>query len=139
MIGDGAYFKGSIEIDKSGEKESGSSAFSRSLPRRRVRVSGEDDLRLAFLSQFFPRNGALRQAGAPFNFILSLSSALFNKLTGQFSLSAKGTKWFSFALRAVGPHESDRRSVFAVRGILAHIVLREDRLRAECERDHSCP
>jgi cytoskeletal protein CcmA (bactofilin family) len=30
MIEDGAYFKGSIEIDKSGEKESGSSAFSRS-------------------------------------------------------------------------------------------------------------
>ena len=31
MIEDGAYFKGSIEIDKSGEKESGSSAFSRSV------------------------------------------------------------------------------------------------------------
>ena len=30
MIEDGADFKGSIEIDKSGEKESGSSAFSRS-------------------------------------------------------------------------------------------------------------
>jgi cytoskeletal protein CcmA (bactofilin family) len=30
MIEDGAYFKGSIEIDKSGEKESGSSVFSRS-------------------------------------------------------------------------------------------------------------
>src|SRR5260221_898533 len=30
IIEDGAYFKGSIEIDKSGEKESGSSAFSRS-------------------------------------------------------------------------------------------------------------
>src|SRR4029077_20172627 len=31
MIEDGAYFKGSIEIDKSGEKESGSSSvFSRS-------------------------------------------------------------------------------------------------------------
>jgi cytoskeletal protein CcmA (bactofilin family) len=29
-IEDGAYFKGSIEIDKSGEKESGSSAFSKS-------------------------------------------------------------------------------------------------------------
>src|ERR1700747_2631527 len=32
MIEDGAYFKGSIEIDKSSEKESGSSAFSRSSP-----------------------------------------------------------------------------------------------------------
>src|SRR5947199_5343918 len=30
MIEDGAYFKGSIEIDKSAEKESGSSAFSKS-------------------------------------------------------------------------------------------------------------
>src|ERR1700676_2634212 len=30
MIEDGAYFKGSIEIDKSGEKESGAGAFSRS-------------------------------------------------------------------------------------------------------------
>jgi cytoskeletal protein CcmA (bactofilin family) len=30
MIEDGAYFKGSIEIDKSAEKDSGSSAFSRS-------------------------------------------------------------------------------------------------------------
>ncbi len=30
MIEDGAYFKGSIEIDKSSEKESSSSAFSRS-------------------------------------------------------------------------------------------------------------
>lgn len=30
MIEDGAYFKGSIEIDKSAEKESGASAFSRS-------------------------------------------------------------------------------------------------------------
>jgi cytoskeletal protein CcmA (bactofilin family) len=29
MIEDGAYFKGSIEIDKSAEKESGASAFSR--------------------------------------------------------------------------------------------------------------
>jgi cytoskeletal protein CcmA (bactofilin family) len=29
MIEDGAYFKGSIEIDKVGEKESGASAFSR--------------------------------------------------------------------------------------------------------------
>ena len=29
MIEDGAYFKGSIEIDKSGEKESGGGAFSR--------------------------------------------------------------------------------------------------------------
>ena len=29
MIEDGAYFKGSIEIDKSGEKESGSSSFSK--------------------------------------------------------------------------------------------------------------
>jgi cytoskeletal protein CcmA (bactofilin family) len=29
MIEDGAYFKGSIEIDKSAEKDSGSSAFSR--------------------------------------------------------------------------------------------------------------
>ena len=29
MIEDGAYFKGSIEIDKSGEKESGASSFSR--------------------------------------------------------------------------------------------------------------
>src|SRR6266571_3337301 len=29
MIEDGAYFKGSIEIDKSSEKESGSSAFAR--------------------------------------------------------------------------------------------------------------
>ena len=29
MIEDGAYFKGSIEIDKSSEKESGASAFSR--------------------------------------------------------------------------------------------------------------
>src|SRR6266849_4416840 len=30
MIEDGAYFKGSIEIDKSGEKESGAGSFSRS-------------------------------------------------------------------------------------------------------------
>jgi len=30
MIEDGAYFKGSIEIDKSAEKESGSNAFARS-------------------------------------------------------------------------------------------------------------
>jgi cytoskeletal protein CcmA (bactofilin family) len=30
MIEDGAYFKGSIEIDKSAEKESGSNAFSKS-------------------------------------------------------------------------------------------------------------
>jgi cytoskeletal protein CcmA (bactofilin family) len=30
MIEDGAYFKGSIEIDKTSEKESGSSSFSRS-------------------------------------------------------------------------------------------------------------
>ena len=30
MIEDGAYFKGSIEIDKSGEKESSSNAFTRS-------------------------------------------------------------------------------------------------------------
>jgi len=30
MIEDGAYFKGSIEIDKSGEKESGGSAFAKS-------------------------------------------------------------------------------------------------------------
>jgi cytoskeletal protein CcmA (bactofilin family) len=30
MIEDGAYFKGSIEIDKSSEKESGSNAFARS-------------------------------------------------------------------------------------------------------------
>jgi cytoskeletal protein CcmA (bactofilin family) len=29
MIEDGAYFKGSIEIDKSGEKESGAGSFSR--------------------------------------------------------------------------------------------------------------
>jgi hypothetical protein len=31
MIEDGAYFKGSIEIDKTSEKESGSSSFSRSV------------------------------------------------------------------------------------------------------------
>jgi hypothetical protein len=30
MIEDGAYFKGSIEIDKSGEKETGGGSFSRS-------------------------------------------------------------------------------------------------------------
>ena len=30
MIEDGAYFKGSIEIDKTPEKESGSNAFARS-------------------------------------------------------------------------------------------------------------
>ena len=30
MIEDGAYFKGSIEIDKSGEKESGGGSFARS-------------------------------------------------------------------------------------------------------------
>jgi len=30
MIEDGAYFKGSIEIDKSAEKESSSHAFTRS-------------------------------------------------------------------------------------------------------------
>jgi hypothetical protein len=30
MIEDGAYFKGSIEIDKSSEKESSSNAFARS-------------------------------------------------------------------------------------------------------------
>jgi hypothetical protein len=29
MIEDGAYFKGSIEIDKSAEKESGAGSFSR--------------------------------------------------------------------------------------------------------------
>jgi cytoskeletal protein CcmA (bactofilin family) len=29
MIEDGAYFKGSIEIDKTGEKESGAGSFSR--------------------------------------------------------------------------------------------------------------
>ena len=29
LIEDGAYFKGSIEIDKSGEKESGGGSFSR--------------------------------------------------------------------------------------------------------------
>jgi cytoskeletal protein CcmA (bactofilin family) len=32
MIEDGAYFKGSIEIDKSAEKESGGSAFTRTSP-----------------------------------------------------------------------------------------------------------
>ena len=32
MIEDGAYFKGSIEIDKSAEKESGASAFTRTAP-----------------------------------------------------------------------------------------------------------
>jgi cytoskeletal protein CcmA (bactofilin family) len=32
MIEDGAYFKGSIEIDKSGEKDSGSGSFSRTGP-----------------------------------------------------------------------------------------------------------
>ena len=32
MIEDGAYFKGSIEIDKSSEKESGGSAFARTSP-----------------------------------------------------------------------------------------------------------
>lgn len=32
MIEDGAYFKGSIEIDKSGEKDSGHSAFAKNAP-----------------------------------------------------------------------------------------------------------
>ena len=32
MIEDGAYFKGSIEIDKSGEKDSGANAFAKSSP-----------------------------------------------------------------------------------------------------------
>ena len=32
MIEDGAYFKGSIEIDKSAEKESGANAFTRTSP-----------------------------------------------------------------------------------------------------------
>jgi len=31
MIEDGAYFKGSIEIDKSAEKESGAGSFSRTV------------------------------------------------------------------------------------------------------------
>jgi len=36
MIEDGAYFKGSIEIDKSAEKESSSNAFTAALRQQQV-------------------------------------------------------------------------------------------------------
>ena len=68
MIEDGAYFKGSIEIDKSGEKESGGGRF-RAAPRLRP-LPALDRRPFKFsssISEFFPRT-ASGISRAPFYF-----------------------------------------------------------------------
>jgi len=71
-IEDGAYFKGSIEIDKSAEKESHGSAFSKPSSQPAA-TAGRRRSSLYFSNRTFPRRGL---PVAPFSFHYSVATQL---------------------------------------------------------------
>jgi len=68
MIEDGAYFKGSIEIDKSAEKESGAGSFARTAPRQRAQASVRKRFNGCCEKNCFFPSGVLSRAGRRFCF-----------------------------------------------------------------------